>query len=296
MADQASFATFFYLEGMKNRLGSYIEITIHILFWMFIFASVNVNWTVNWFDPSIRSNRPAPLSVVIFPILFYANALWAIPKFLNREKWWMYILVFLLIFVVPEFIRIGLLSIFKGPVSFGEAFSSRDSFLLGSPNIFWMGVTTSFAYRFTKDWFVKQSELARMDQEISALKSKKQESKVDPLPKKEAQQLIDNLKKVMEESSPFLNPKLSLHELAEKVDTTDKKLSTLLNQNMNTSFYDYLNAFRVEAFKQAVKNGELTSFSVIGLANQCGFTSKSSFYRAFKKEMGITPSEFIKSQ
>src|SRR6056297_995369 len=101
-----------------------IEAVIHLLFWLFIFSAVNVNWTTDWFDKTIRPNTPAPLSALIFPVIFYAHALWAIPKFLNREKWHLYLLSFLLIFMVPEFIRSALLVSFREEVAFGAELTS----------------------------------------------------------------------------------------------------------------------------------------------------------------------------
>lgn len=269
-----------------------IEAVIHLLFWLFIFSAVNVHWTTDWFDKTIRPNTPAPLSALIFPVMFYAHALWAIPKFLNREKWQLYLLSFLLIFMVPEFLRSALLAFFREEVAFWAELTSRDSLLFGEPNVFWLALSFSFAYRFSKDWFIRQRQIEKLDKQLSK-RSRRKKKDVQPLEPTEAQELQQQLEDALLESQAYLNPKLSLAELARLGGTTNKKLSTLLNQNMHTNFYDFINSYRIAAFKKAVREGKLEQLSILGLAYQCGFKSKSSFYRAFKKETGMSPSAFI---
>lgn len=277
---------------MNQRKQIRIEAVVHALFWVFIFAAVNVDWTADWFDKSIRPNRPSPLSVLIFPFIFYAHSSWAIPRYLNKEKWKTYLLCCLLIFVVPELVRSGLMVACSAAANFWDELYSRDSFLFGMPNAAWMALTFSFAYRFTKDWFVRQQQIEKLGEELSQHASDKP-SEIKPLPEEEAHALRLDLEEALRLSQPYLNPELSLAELAKLVGTTDKKLSLLLNQNMRTNFYDYVNSSRIAAFQQSVAEGKLEHLSIVGLALQCGFKSKSSFYRAFKKETGMSPSQFI---
>lgn len=119
--------------------------------------------------------------------------------------------------------------------------------------------------------------------------------KAEHLQLEEATALSLKLNEVMAEEKPFLNEELTLKELAEALNTSDKKLSMLLNQHLETNFYDYLNKLRVEAFIEKLKSKTHANYSMIGLASESGFKSKSSFYRIFNKEKGMSPSAF-KSQ
>jgi len=92
------------------------------------------------------------------------------------------------------------------------------------------------------------------------------------------------------------DPGLTLARLAAHLELPINEVSTLLNEGLHTRFTDLVNRYRVNAFKALILKPESQQFSVEGLAQQVGFRSKASFYRAFKKEMNMTPTEFLKSQ
>ena len=98
---------------------------------------------------------------------------------------------------------------------------------------------------------------------------------------------------ILEEQS-YLDSNLNLNKLSKQLDITDKKLSALLNNHMNTSFYDYINSFRVQAVKEALLSNKHTTYTLLAIAFESGFNSKASFNRAFKKETGRSPSQFRK--
>ena len=277
---------------MKNTTKKNIEVIVHVLFWLFIFSAVNVDWTSDWFDKTIRPRTPAPLSVLVFPVIFYAHSLWAIPKFLNKSKWKTYVFSFIFIFIFPELVRSGLLYLNGTAIMFWEEFRSRDSLILGEPNVLWMAFSFSVAYRFTKDWFIKQQQVEGLGKQLSE-HLKRRLPIIQPLNENEASALKQRLEDTLQHNHAYLNQNLSLAELSKQIDTSDKKLSTLLNQNLETNFYDYINSFRIAAFKKGVSEGKLEHLSIAGLALQCGFRSKSSFYRAFKKQTGMSPSQYI---
>ncbi|AWX46305.1 hypothetical protein HME9304_03338 [Flagellimonas maritima] len=120
-------------------------------------------------------------------------------------------------------------------------------------------------------------------------KSEKQRLKPD-----EIQKLQKRLHYFISEEKVFLQPDFTLKSLAEKMNTSRNNLSWLLNQTYQISFYDYINRFRIKEFLLKVNNGEHLSHTLLALAMDVGFNSKSTFNKAFKNEMGTTPSEYIK--
>ncbi len=104
------------------------------------------------------------------------------------------------------------------------------------------------------------------------------------------------LKQLMEEDKLYLTPNLSLRDLAEKMGTSDKTLSTMINHHLQVTFYDLVNAYRIEEAKARLLTSDLEKYTVTGIGEMCGFSSKSSFYRVFKSETGITPLNYIKRE
>ncbi|MEM6377480.1 MAG: AraC family transcriptional regulator, partial [Bacteroidota bacterium] len=104
------------------------------------------------------------------------------------------------------------------------------------------------------------------------------------------------LEELMEKDKPYLIPNLSLRDLSDKIGTTDKHLSMLLNNHLNVSFYDLVNTYRVKEAKARLLSSDLEKYTSTGIGKMCGFSSKSSFYRVFKKETGVTPLNFIKRE
>jgi len=88
---------------------------------------------------------------------------------------------------------------------------------------------------------------------------------------------------------------LSLNDLAKKLDMSPNYLSQIINKKEGKNFYDFINSFRVEEFKRLIANPKNKQYTLLALAYDCGFNSKSSFNRSFKKYSGITPSQYIVS-
>ena len=104
-------------------------------------------------------------------------------------------------------------------------------------------------------------------------------------------ELYEKLLKFMEEKKPYLNPRLSLSELSRELDISSNQLSQIINQQAGVNFHDFVNKYRVEEFLLIAKNNQ--NFSLLALALDAGFNSKSSFNYIFKKQKGLSPSQYL---
>ncbi|PHR14775.1 MAG: AraC family transcriptional regulator [Aequorivita sp.] len=99
----------------------------------------------------------------------------------------------------------------------------------------------------------------------------------------------------MEEEKGFMDSKLSLTSLGEKLEIPKQYISEILNIHMDTNFQDFVNGYRIDAFLERLNDPKYSNYSLLGIANDVGFSSKSNFYATFKKHKGITPTEYRKS-
>ena len=93
---------------------------------------------------------------------------------------------------------------------------------------------------------------------------------------------------------PYLNSDINLNKLAELLEMKPKTVSLKINQNCGKNFYDLINSYRVKEFQKLVKTSNLEKLSLLGLAFEAGFNSKSTFNSAFKKNTELTPSQYLK--
>jgi len=113
------------------------------------------------------------------------------------------------------------------------------------------------------------------------------------LPQHQAQNIESALTKALEEQELFLNPHLKMAQLAEAVQVPSHHLSQVMSSQMNTNFYQLINHYRVERSKNLLKSKRIEQVSIHAIGLDCGFSNKTSFYRAFKKSTGMTPTEFM---
>jgi YesN/AraC family two-component response regulator len=97
------------------------------------------------------------------------------------------------------------------------------------------------------------------------------------------------------EEQLYQNPELTLTDLAKKLETNAAVISKAINQGFGLNFNDFVNTYRIEAVKTRFEMGEHKKSTLLGIAFECGFNSKATFNRAFKKNTGFSPKEFIET-
>ncbi|MEM9848562.1 MAG: helix-turn-helix transcriptional regulator [Bacteroidota bacterium] len=100
---------------------------------------------------------------------------------------------------------------------------------------------------------------------------------------------------VMRSKQLYLNPNLSLSDLADELALKSYLITKTLNQVKGKKFSDYVNEWRVEEWKQLLQQGKYEHYSLLALAFEAGFNSKASFNRIIKKATGQSPSQFKSS-
>lgn len=98
----------------------------------------------------------------------------------------------------------------------------------------------------------------------------------------------------MEQNKPYLDNQLSLRQLADCLDVNTNYLSQVINEQHGKNFFEFINEYRVDALKEKLEQPENRQFTILSLAFECGFNSKTTFNTAFKRITGFTPSQYLK--
>lgn len=116
---------------------------------------------------------------------------------------------------------------------------------------------------------------------------------VHPIPQvAQTEELKSRLLSIMHLQKPYLEPEITLSELAMKTGINTKYLSQILNDQLGKNFYEFINDYRVEEAKKMLSDSALVDKTILEILYSCGFNSKSVFNNVFKKNTGVTPSQF----
>jgi AraC-like DNA-binding protein len=126
-----------------------------------------------------------------------------------------------------------------------------------------------------------------------AVNTKYQKSGLD---EQDASMIHNRLMSLMDERKPYTNPDLTLSELAGYLEVHPNALSQVINSRENRNFYELVNARRIEEFISRISEPASQQYTLLGVAYDCGFNSKASFNRNFKKHTGLTPSDYVKQR
>ncbi len=114
------------------------------------------------------------------------------------------------------------------------------------------------------------------------------------LTKEHSEKIYEKLIHVFSKEKLYADCELTLADLASKLETKSNYLSQIINEKEGANFFDFVNSYRLKAFLDLVSDQKHQKLTVLGMAYDCGFSSKSSFNRYFKKIMQKTPTEYIK--
>ena len=164
----------------------------------------------------------------------------------------------------------------------GDAWLTKTTALIFSLSVFALG----YKGILQKELFQKEDEIRPGN--MAALASETTENRAD-------EKIIRRLLDYMEEKKPYLDPELTLSNLAKDLNISRSQLSILINAGIGDNFYDFINKYRVEQVKKLMTDPQMKNFNMLGIALEAGFKSKSTFNLIFKRFTGLTPSEYRKN-
>lgn len=247
---------------------------LHNMFYLLDLAAISVYLVLSWWRLKLHGQRIADV---------YSYRKSVDYRWLQRLIW-----VALFSWAVID------LPLFGG--FFIDALNTRQTLIFGaalnSLAVLYLGY---FGFRQTSvyvDAVDSDKESARGSTPTEPTPERYQKSGLSP---DEIRHYRDQLLQYMEKERPHLDPALTIRELAGAVGLSEHNASEVINVGLGKRFYDFVNGYRVEEFKQHVLRSDQSGLTLLAVALQCGFNSKSSFNRIFKQHQGLTPSAYAKS-
>lgn len=264
---------YFYANGRDKNLDNWYQIIgfISMLFYFLlslryyaIYKKVIYNtlsfadkWQFSW----IKKYLLAFLLMQVFWLLFFLFY----PNWGNfKEKWWYYISFSFLLYYI-------------GITGYSNNLQSFVSFKMGAKN--------------GDDAYLLEEDVISTETSIYINEEDQENTEVALTPQVEMwKQKIETL--ILEEQL-YQNPQLTLLHVAQKLDTNQTLVSKMVNQGFKKNFNDLINEYRVDAVMALLKKGEHRKQTLFGISIDCGFNSKTSFNRSFKKHTGMSPKAYV---
>ncbi len=139
--------------------------------------------------------------------------------------------------------------------------------------------------------FIKKQKTVSVEE-----KTQKERYQKSGLNENKAKEYLDRLLQFVEKDKPYLDNNLNLKNLSDHLGISANHLSQVINEQLHVSFFDFINKYRVEEFKSRLSKPDSKQYTILAIAYDCGFNSKSGFNIIFKKMTGLTPSQFIKEK
>ncbi len=185
------------------------------------------------------------------------------------------------------FLFIHLCIIIKNIVRYSQ---DRDLFI-------WLNIVAGTVFLLTACWFILKAlnhpELfRRIDSNLQPTENLVETLETENKNDETKSFQIEQIKNFMVEKEPFLEPSLTIQELANQVEIPVRDLSILINHHINQHFFDFVNEYRIKKAMTILKDPTKKELTVLEILYEVGFNSKSSFHTSFKKYTNQTPIEF----
>jgi len=139
-------------------------------------------------------------------------------------------------------------------------------------------------------WYKSHEELLDLEPDLEPDSKKYQKS---GLRQENVSDLVNKIRKYMVIKKPYLDRGLTIYDLSDQLKISRHTLSEVINEHMGMNFYNLVNEYRVKEVKERMKTEEYRKLTILAIAYDSGFNSKSSFNTIFKEKTGQTPSEYL---
>lgn len=203
----------------------------------------------------------------------------------NNMLNWLYFLAAFILLMYCIFFGMGLYNIIAHTRWFNVEYFADISLVVLTYSISYFGIKQN--YLFNKPYEVPEESIA---------KPNKEKYKNSNLSKEQKKIYIQKILDFMESERPHLNPELNIQDLSKQIDITRHHLTEILNNELGKNFFNFINEYRVQEVKKRLLDPKFQHLTIVAIAYESGFNSKSTFNSIFKQQTQSTPSKWRKEQ
>ena len=278
-----------YNDGYKLNLWHFLPATIHLAV-VAVFFAMDQSLFATWWNASYipRYLMGVEGSAILLNFIYWYWSYHLIARYQKQKKdkitfeqqavsyltyfhWTMLVCLVLWVF------------------SFVEFWFLRSGFYF--INYDWIWVTIPVCIYIVGYYALKQPDIFKL--QTVQTEGVRPKLKVNRLKEQEIEWLREKLQDVVNDKIHLQND-LTLAKLSNEIDTSTNNVSWFLNEVHGKTFYDYINSLRIAEFQTRIANQEHLKKTLLALAMEVGFNSKSTFNKAFKEALNTTPSEYVK--
>jgi len=293
-----------YKQFRKKDLLHFIPVLLMILAGIRLFFLSTPEEKIALMNPNTPKSIWIIISRTIIPfygILYTILSLFEVRKYHIRLKdnfsdierlklnWLVYLLLGIIIEWLLEFVQIFLIEVLR----YGEAVFYNYIYLFVSLFMYLVAYKSLQQPEIYMETDNEEQETADITEQKTAIK-KRAGYKKSGLTDEKASEYTEKLLEIMDKEKPYINPEINLNELAGMLNISPHNLTEIINTRLHVSFYDFISSYRVEEVKRLMAADADEKYSILSIALDAGFNSKSAFNNVFKKITGITPSDFRK--
>ena len=207
----------------------------------------------------------------------------------SNELNWLYVLTGIFSLTYLLYFALGLYNVVTNQGYFDIAYTSDVFLTILAFSVSYFGIKQPYLFKLVPE----EKEETKEAKEHSTQKEKYKNSNLSDEQKEE---YIEHIYAFMQTERPFLNAELTVQDLSKQLNISRHHLTEILNNDIGKNFFTFVNEYRVEEVKRRLLDERFEHLTIVAIAFESGFNSKSTFNSIFKQNTGLSPSDYRKQK
>ena len=209
----------------------------------------------------------------------------------NNELNWLYSLtgIFALTYII--YISLGAYNALKEVQYFDISYISDVCLTMLTFAVSYFGIKQPYLFKIIPETKEDRSEIIRTE-ETEDKDDNKEKYKNSNLSDEQKEEYITHIYAFMQAEKPYLNAELTVQDLSKQLNISRHHLTEILNNDIGKNFFTFINEYRVDEVKRRLLHPKFEHLTIVAIAFESGFNSKSTFNSIFKQNTGKTPSQW----